>query len=309
MCDCMRYAPAEGVRDWRCPECGTWYVWVYAEMDGYWKPQTLPNHSEVKRTWDEEQAADRMLAHATPQENVPHPAATGAATTPVVPVVSPEAFGMDELPGQVVNTLVGHYAHPSAIVDAGAVVGLGTKIWHFGHIMAGARIGERCVLGQNVHIASGVHIGDGVKIQNNVSLYDGCVIEDDVFIGPSAVFTNVKTPRAFVNRHDEYLATRVCRGASIGANATVVCGVIIGQYAIVGAGSVVTKNVRSSDIVAGVPARLIGIACRCGTVLVKTNIVDNKSNVQYRCRICGAKEFLRTRECPTTTADIIKGTI
>jgi UDP-2-acetamido-3-amino-2,3-dideoxy-glucuronate N-acetyltransferase len=159
------------------------------------------------------------------------------------------------------------WAHPSAVVDEGAAIGAGTKIWHFGHVMAGARIGARCSLGQNAFVAGGAVIGDGCKIQNNVSLYDGVVLEDEVFVGPSAVFTNVGNPRAFVSRKDAYAQTRIGRGATIGANATVVCGVVVGAYALVGAGAVVTRDVLPHALMLGVPARLSGWACRCGEVL------------------------------------------
>lgn len=156
------------------------------------------------------------------------------------------------------------FVHPTAIIDEGATVGDDTKIWHFSHVMGGARIGRRCVLGQNAFVAGGVTVGDGCKIQNNVSLYDGVVLEDDVFVGPSAVFTNVSTPRAFVSRRDEYRTTVVERGASIGANATIVCGHRVGAYALVAAGAVVTHDVPAYALVAGVPARRIGWVCRCG---------------------------------------------
>jgi UDP-2-acetamido-3-amino-2,3-dideoxy-glucuronate N-acetyltransferase len=132
------------------------------------------------------------------------------------------------------------YAHPTAVVDDGAQIGAGTKVWHFCHVMGGAQLGERCILGQNVFVASGVLVGDGCKIQNNVSLYAGVILEDHVFCGPSMVFTNVMNPRAHIERKDQYAETRVGRGASIGANATIVCGHDIGEYAFIGAGSVVT---------------------------------------------------------------------
>ena len=157
--------------------------------------------------------------------------------------------------------------HPTAVVDAKARVGAGTRIWHFCHVMTGARIGARCVLGQNVFVGAAVAIGEGTKIQNNVSVYEGVRIGRRCFVGPSAVFTNVKTPRAEVERKGRYTPTVVHDGATIGANATVVCGTTIGRYAVVGAGSVVTRDVPEHTLVYGVPARVHGWACRCGAVL------------------------------------------
>lgn len=155
-------------------------------------------------------------------------------------------------------------AHPSAVVAEGATVGAGTKIWHFSHVMKGATIGHNCSFGQNTHVADGVRVGDNVKVQNNVSLYAGTEIEDDVFLGPSCVFTNVTNPRSQVNRRNLYERTLVRRGATIGANATVVCGTEIGRYAFVAAGAVVAKNVPDYALVAGVPARQIGWMSRHG---------------------------------------------
>jgi UDP-2-acetamido-3-amino-2,3-dideoxy-glucuronate N-acetyltransferase len=148
--------------------------------------------------------------------------------------------------------------HPSAIVDPGAQFGAGTRIWHFVHVCAGARIGERCSLGQNVFVGNRVAIGNNVKIQNNVSVYDNVFLEDDVFCGPSMVFTNVYNPRSAVTRKDEYRDTVVRRGATLGANCTVVCGVTIGEHAFVAAGAVVNRDVRPFALMAGVPARQIG---------------------------------------------------
>ncbi|MEZ5654152.1 MAG: DapH/DapD/GlmU-related protein [Burkholderiaceae bacterium] len=165
------------------------------------------------------------------------------------------------------NALAGVSIHPSAIVDDGAAIGPGTRVWHFVHVCAGAQIGTGCVLGQNVFIANRVRIGDNVRIQNNVSVYDDVELEDDVFCGPSMVFTNVINPRAHVSRKDEFRPTRVRRGASIGANATVVCGTTIGEYAFVGAGAVVTHDVPAHALVLGVPARQAGWVCRCGVGL------------------------------------------
>ena len=157
-----------------------------------------------------------------------------------------------------------YFVHESSYVDEGALVGAGTKIWHFSHVMPGAVIGERCNLGQNVVVMGGTRIGRNVKIQNNVSVYEGVELEDDVFCGPSMVFTNVVNPRSHVSRKHEYRRTLVRRGATIGANATIVCGVTLGEFAFVGAGAVVTKDVPSYALVAGVPARRVGWMCQCG---------------------------------------------
>jgi UDP-2-acetamido-3-amino-2,3-dideoxy-glucuronate N-acetyltransferase len=159
------------------------------------------------------------------------------------------------------------FIHETACVDSGAKIGAGTKIWHFCHVMPGAQIGDNCVLGQNVFMGSKAVLGNGVKVQNNVSLYDSVIIEDDVFCGPSCVFTNVVNPRSFVERKTEYKETRVKRGASIGANATIVCGVTIGEYAFIGAGAVVTKDVNPYALMVGVPAVQKGWVSRQGVVL------------------------------------------
>jgi UDP-2-acetamido-3-amino-2,3-dideoxy-glucuronate N-acetyltransferase len=156
------------------------------------------------------------------------------------------------------------FIHESAFVDDGAKIGEDTKVWHFCHVLGGAVIGRACSLGQNVVVMNGVRIGNNVKIQNNVSVYEGVELEDDVFCGPSMVFTNVNNPRSHVSRKSEYRRTLVKRGATIGANATIVCGATLGEYCFVGAGSVVTRDIRPYALVAGVPAREIGWMCKCG---------------------------------------------
>jgi len=175
------------------------------------------------------------------------------------------------------------FIHPSSYVDDGASVGAGTRIWFFCHVQSGSSIGRDCILGQNVNIDRGVIVGDRVKIQNNVSVYNGVIVEDDVFLGPSCVFTNVINPRAFVERKTEFLATRVGRGATIGANATVVCGHDVGEYAMVGAGAVVTRTVVPHALVLGVPARLVGWVCRCGDRL------EFGDALETQCDACGGR--------------------
>ncbi len=156
------------------------------------------------------------------------------------------------------------FIHPTAVVDDGAVIGAGTKVWHFSHVASGATIGSNVTIGQNVYIAPTAVIGNGVKIQNNVSVYDGVVVGDFAFLGPSCVFTNVRTPRSQFPRKDRYEKTRVGRGATIGANATIVCGTALGDYCLVAAGAVVTKDVADFAVVMGGPARPAGWACMCG---------------------------------------------
>jgi dTDP-4-amino-4,6-dideoxygalactose transaminase/acetyltransferase-like isoleucine patch superfamily enzyme len=184
--------------------------------------------------------------------------------------------------------------HPTAIIDDGATVGPHTRIWHFVHVSAGARIGARCSLGQNVFVGAHVPIGDGVKIQNNVSVYEGVEIEDDVFLGPSCVFTNVLNPRAFVDRKAEYRPTRVRRGATIGANAVIVCGHDIGVFAFVGAGSVVTRDVAPYALVVGNPARRIGWMCRCGARLPEVPV---SASFPATCPACGARYRIEGEVC------------
>ncbi len=179
-----------------------------------------------------------------------------------------------------------YFLHPSSFVDDGVEIGAGTKIWHFCHVMSGARIGENCVLGQNVFVGRNVVIGNGVKIQNNVSVYEGVVLEDDVFCGPSMVFTNVINPRSEIERKTEFKTTLVRRGATFGANCTVVCGVTIGRYAFVGAGAVVTEDVPDYALVVGVPARQVGWMSRHGHRLVEKDSEGNwicpESGWRYR---------------------------
>jgi len=172
------------------------------------------------------------------------------------------------------------YIHESAIVDAGAKIGAGTKIWHFCHVMGTSEVGENCVLGQNVFVGNKVKIGSNVKIQNNVSLYEGVICEDDVFLGPSMVFTNVINPRSGVNRKEEFKKTLVKRGVSIGANATIVCGTTLGEYCFIGAGAVVTKDVKPFALMVGVPARQKGWVSKSGVIL-GDNLVCPETGEKY----------------------------
>jgi UDP-2-acetamido-3-amino-2,3-dideoxy-glucuronate N-acetyltransferase len=190
-------------------------------------------------------------------------AAIASAWTSVTGPVSPEVF-----------------VHESAYVDEGVQMGKGTKVWHFTHILKGSKIGEKCIIGQNVVLGPDVEIGNGCKVQNNVSIYKGVRLEDEVFCGPSCVFTNVYNPRAFIERRHEFSPTTVKRGATIGANAAIVCGTMIGRYAMIGVGAVVTEDVADYAVVAGVPARQIGWACRCGVTLKFTNS-------RATCSYCG----------------------
>ncbi len=173
------------------------------------------------------------------------------------------------------------FIHESAYVDHGATIGSGTKIWHFCHIMPGAVIGARCSLGQNVVVMNGTRIGDNCKIQNNVSIYEGVELEDDVFCGPSMVFTNVLNPRSHISRKHEYRKTLVRRGTSIGANATIVCGATLGEYSFIGAGAVVTGDVQPYALMVGVPARRVGWMCQCGERLPDAGA--------GRCAACGTE--------------------
>lgn len=159
-------------------------------------------------------------------------------------------------------------AHKTAVIDEGSRIGTGTKVWHFSHIMTNAVIGLNCNLGQNVVVSPGVVLGNNVKVQNNVSIYTGVICEDDVFLGPSCVFTNVNNPRSEVNRRGEYLKTLVKKGATIGANATIICGITLGKYAFIGAGTVVTKNVASYALVVGNPSKQIGWMSSFGERLI-----------------------------------------
>jgi len=179
-----------------------------------------------------------------------------------------------------------YFVHESAYIDQPCRIGVGTRIWHFSHIMKDVIIGEGCNFGQNVLVASNVVIGNNVKVQNNVSLYEGCIIEDDVFCGPSCVFTNVSNPRSQINRRSVYETTRVRRGATLGANCTIVCGLTIGRYAFIAAGAVITKDVPDYALMMGVPARQVGWMSRHGYRLPAPNnqgiMVCPESNYRYQ---------------------------
>jgi UDP-2-acetamido-3-amino-2,3-dideoxy-glucuronate N-acetyltransferase len=218
------------------------------------KPRTDGN--EGLRVLEVLQAAQRSL-DSNGQTITPRAHTNGSADSPKLLHLAPATP----------DDSADYYTHPTAVVDEGAEIGRGTKIWHFCHVMKGAKIGERCVLGQNVNVDGGTIIGNNVKIQNNVSIYTGLVIEDDVFLGPSCVLTNVSNPRAEINRHSLYEKTLIRRGATIGANATIVCGVTIGRYAFIGAGAVVTKDVPDYALMVGNPARQKGWMSRHGHLL------------------------------------------
>ncbi len=203
------------------------------------------------------------------------------------------------------------YAHPTAIVDPPCCIGDGTKIWHFSHVCAGARIGPQCSLGQNVFVAGGAVIGRGVKIQNNVSIYDGVVLEDDVFLGPSCVLTNITNPRSQVVRKDLYEMTRIGRGATVGANATIVCGITVGRYAFIAAGTVVTKDVPDYALMVGVPARQTGWMSRHGHPLKNPDaqgvMTCPESGLRYRQGGPGVLVCLDLDELAPLPAELASG--
>ena len=203
-----------------------------------------------------------------------------------------------------------YYVHPSAVVDAGAQIGAGSKIWHFAHISPGARIGERCIFGQNTFVADGVVVGNNVKVQNNVAIYTGTTIEDDVFLGPSCVLTNVTNPRSQVNRHSLYEKTTIRRGATIGANATIVCGVTLGRYCFIAAGTVVTRDVTDYALVQGVPGRQAGWMSRHGLRLradAKGELRCPESGYRYREQPAGTLRCLDLNEDAPLPAELRQG--
>jgi len=185
----------------------------------------------------------------------------------------------------------GYFVHESAYIDDNVKIGKGTKIWHFSHILPNTEIGEDCIVGQNCMIGPDVKIGNRCKIQNNVSVYKGVTLEDEVFCGPSCVFTNVLTPRAFVERKSEFLPTLVKKGATIGANATIVCGHVIGEYALIGAGAVVTSDVPAYALYLGVPAKHSGWVCKCGAVLTRKTV--SGESIELICSYCGSRYLLK----------------
>jgi UDP-2-acetamido-3-amino-2,3-dideoxy-glucuronate N-acetyltransferase len=189
-----------------------------------------------------------------------------------------------------------YFAHPTAVIDEGAEIGEGTKIWHFSHIMAGSKMGRDCNLGQNVVISPDVTIGNNVKIQNNVSVYTGVILEDDVFCGPSMVFTNVTNPRSHVLRRHEYKRTLVRQGASIGANSTIVCGITLGKYCFIGAGSTVTRDVPDYALMVGSPARRKGWMCYCGVKLAETG-------TDCSCPACQRSYVIENGTCRNVTQE------
>lgn len=185
-----------------------------------------------------------------------------------------------------------YFLHETSVVDEGTEIGAGTQIWHFCHISKNSRLGANCRLGQNVYVDANVTIGAGCKLQNNVSIYNGVTLEDEVFCGPSCVFTNVTTPRAFVDRRSEFAQTLVQRGATIGANATIVCGHTIGRYALIGAGAVVAKDVSPHALIVGVPGRHIAWVCKCGEILGKIGELGQKT-----CARCNSTYRINEGSC------------
>lgn len=220
------------------------------------------------------------------------PVGTGSPTAPVsgpttvaaCDSAASEAAAATSTPVPSTAEAPAYFVHPSSIVDPGCTIGEGTKIWFFNHVQTGSKIGKHCIIGQNVNIDRDAVVGDRVKIQNNVSVYKGVMVEDDAFLGPSMVFTNVINPRSHVNRKNEFLPTRVGRGSSLGANCTIVCGHSIGEYAFVGAGAVVTKDVPPYGLVTGNPAFLRGWMCRCGIKLNLPTVTHNP--LQATCTAC-----------------------
>lgn len=211
------------------------------------------------------------------------------------------------------ETAPAYFVHESAYVDEGAEIGAGTKIWHFCHIMGGAHLGEKCILGQNVLIANNVVVGSRVKIQNNVSVYTGTILEDEVFLGPSCVLTNVTNPRSQINRHSLYEKTIIRRGATVGANATVVCGIEIGRYAFIAAGAVVTKNVPDYALIVGVPGRQAGWMSRHGHRLANPDgagiMVCPESGYRYREVEPGILRCLDLPEEAPLPGELAEGTL
>ena len=198
-----------------------------------------------------------------------------------------------------------YFVHESSYVDAGAVIGSGTKVWHFCHVLPSAVIGSGCSLGQNVVVMNGTRLGDNVKVQNNVSIYEGVELEDDVFCGPSMVFTNVINPRSHVSRKHEYQATLVKRGATLGANSTIVCGHTIGRYAFIGAGAVITRDVPDHALVVGNPGRITGWVCQCGVKLASGATPPSSA----ACAACGTN-YRKTTEgsiVPVTADHVAEG--
>jgi len=178
-----------------------------------------------------------------------------------------------------------YFAHESAYIDEGTVLGENTKVWHFSHVLSGTTIGANCSFGQNCVVGPKVKIGNGVKVQNNISIYEGVEVEDDVFLGPSMVFTNVINPRSFIVRKEEFKKTLLKRGSSVGANATIVCGVTIGEYALIGSGAVINKDVKAFALMVGVPAKQIGWVSKAGNTLVfdtNNEAVDSYDNSKYK---------------------------